>query len=67
MYANPAGLTETVSFRCHESVGHLVRGAAARQGEFVSEWLRRVVLHALEDELGASVSVPTIDAGNGIV
>ena len=66
MYTNPVGLTQTLSFRCEQSVGHLVRGASARRGEFVSEWLRRVVLQALENELadtGASERASAVQVG----
>ena len=41
----------TLGFRCPESMLHLVRAAAARNGVLVSDWLRGATETALRREL----------------
>ena len=41
----------TLGFRCAESMVHMVRAAAARNGTLVSDWLREATETALRREL----------------
>lgn len=59
----PSDRSVTIAFRTSEQVKHLVRAAAARRDEFPSEWLRRAVRAALQDELEEPVDSPISEGG----
>ena len=49
---DPQAASATVAFRTSSTNRLLIAAAAAKRGEIASEWLRRTVASALQNQLG---------------